>query len=151
MTIKIGLDTDALSSLIKSDPNFQAEIQSAVLTNIAKRYVKGVSIDIQNAVENAAILEKNNVVKEYGKYDGNSWNSKFTLNSSITNQIKRSVGEIVEKELTTLIKQIINETVAHQKAYLSTAINREIQSYSNTVIAEEVKTKITEALAKIKF
>ena len=91
MTIELKLDTNALSHLIEQDSEFRLNLQQCVLENIAKRYVKGVSDDIQFAVKKAVEHEQNEVVKLFGTYSGDHWRS-FKLDQKMIESISSSIN-----------------------------------------------------------
>ena len=61
MTIELKLDTNALSSLIEKDPEFQLKLQACVIENIARRHIKGIPETIKSTIEAAAKSEEEKV------------------------------------------------------------------------------------------
>lgn len=150
MTVKISLDTNALASIIENDPEFLIQVQGAVIANIAQRYVKGVDTEIQAAVQAAANVEKVNLWKKYGSLSG-GWNSKFTLNNAISDEIKREVQDLISREFSQLVRKAATEAVELQKQYIEGQIKREVSTYSNQAISKHVQEKVSSALSQIKF
>jgi len=150
MTVKISLDTNALASIIEKDPEFLIQVQGAVIANIAQRYVKGVDSEIQLAVQTAANAEKLNLAKKYGSHSG-GWNSKFTLNNAISDEIKQSVKDLIAREFSQLVRKAATEAVELQKHYLESSIKREVSTYSNQAISKHVQEKVSSALSQLKF
>ena len=150
MTTKISLDTAALSSLIEKDPEFELELQSAVIANIAKRFVKSVGVNIHNAVQAAVQIEKDNIAKEYGSYSG-GWNTKFTLNKTINDEISQAVKDAANKEIRSLIEKASVDALEYQKNFIAESIKKSLNAYTDKAIAAEVQAKVTAALSQIKF
>ena len=150
MTIQIKLDTNALSSLIEKDPEFQLQIQQAVLENIAHRYIKGVGADLTAAVEAAARLAKNEVAKEFGTYSG-QYRSSLTLNSDITADIKNAVQSTTRKELEAHVRATLASELEYQKSLIKQVVSHELKTFTNKTIAAEIQAKVAAALSTIKF
>ena len=79
MTIEIKLDTNALASLIESDPEFKTKIQQSVLANIANRYLKTTQTEISAAVEATATLARTEILNEYGTINNSGYGRVFSL------------------------------------------------------------------------
>lgn|ERR1035437_3894629 len=155
--IKISLDSNALSAIIEKDPEFQLNIQQSVLANLVQRYVKGVPEHIQAAVQGEANRIKVELSKEYGTHSG-GWNSKFTLNSQISREIKESVEMLVKSEFRGYLSKLqedvkveIDKAVNFRRATIAHDIQVAISKYTNEAIALEVQQKVKEALSQIKF
>ena len=166
MGIEIKLDTNALSSLIDSDPEFRTKIQQSVLTNIANRYLKVANDDINKAIESAAVLAKKEVAKEFGSYTS-GYPSSFQLHTGVSDNIKLKVKEAIEKETTSMIATMIDNAVTERlvgikakiEAKVAVAMIKLTDQAISTAVSEHLKTKLVDAvnsqvqntLSQIKF
>jgi hypothetical protein len=150
MTIELKLDTNALSSLIEKDPEFQLKLQACVIENIARRHIKGVPETIKNTIEAAAKVEKEKVAELFGNFTS-SWSQPFKLKESVIADIKKAINQSAKDEIASLVREAVKSVEADIKTKVETAVSETMIQYKNSIIKQEVQRRINEAIAQIKI
>ena len=150
MTIELKLDTNALSSLIEKDPEFQLKLQNCVIENIARRHIKGVPETIKNTIEAAAKSEKEKVAEMFGNFTS-SWSQPFKLKDSVIADIKKAINQSAKDEIASLVREAVKSVEADIKTKVETAVSETMIQYKNAIIKQEVQRRINEAIAQIKI
>jgi hypothetical protein len=150
MTIELKLDTNALSSLIEKDPEFQLKLQACVIENIARRHIKGVPETIKNTIEAAAKVEKEKVAEMFGNFTS-SWSQPFKLKESVIADIKKAINQSAKDEIASLVREAVKSVEADIKTKVETAVSETMIQYKNSIIKQEVQRRINEAIAQIKI
>ena len=150
MAIELKLDTNALSSLIEKDPEFQLKLQACVIENIARRHIKGVPETIKNTIEAAAKVEKEKVAELFGNFTS-SWSQPFKLKESVIADIKKAINQSAKDEIASLVREAVKSVEADIKTKVETAVSETMIQYKNSIIKQEVQRRINEAIAQIKI
>lgn len=148
MSIELKLDTNALSTLIEKDPQFQLNLQQCVLENVAKRYIKGVPETVKNAIETAAKTERDKVASLFGSYP--TWGS-FKLKDNVIDMIKTAVDREAKSQIDDLIRSTIAEAERGLKEKIERAVEESMVHYKNAIIKAEVQNRVNAALAQLKI
>ena len=144
--MEIKLDSKALAALIEADPEFRLVLQSAVLANVASRYVKGVPEEITKIVRDQADRERKSLMETFGRYESNgSWTSQFQLGPSLSNDIKKAVRASAASE----IKQLECEAVNQATAGIDNYIQRQLQWHIDKVLPVETAKIVQEKVQEI--
>ena len=153
MTLEIKLDTNALSSLIDSDPEFKTKIQQGVLANISNRYLKESSTLMGEEIARQAKIARDQVLSEYGSFKSSGYQRVFELNSTLSEQIKTRVTDLVKTTASLEIGKMIDEQILERineledriSAKVAVAVSRKV----DTEISKAVNDKVQEAITKI--
>jgi hypothetical protein len=96
MAISITLDANALSSLINSDPEFLFKVQQAALSEVSKRYIKGIEekkiVGILSGIQSSIKGEIEKELREkYGERLAGGWSNQVELRPEFKHQIHDQV------------------------------------------------------------
>ena len=156
MSLEIKLDTNALASLIDSDPEFKLKVQQSVLANIANRYLKDSSIDFSEAIKAAANSAKAKVLEEYGSYD-RGYPPVFKLNQQTSDHITTKTRALAKATADAEISKIIDDEIATRMksiediitAKIAVGISRQTDQMINAAVKTKIESTVNTMLSEI--
>lgn len=155
--MKIQLDSSALAHLIEnSTEDFKLELQSSVVQEFAKRYLKsliteplieGVKKELELFVKGLQRELQKEIADTLGKYQRISYTDKYEL-ISLSVETKNTIAQIVNDKKEDAIRQLITEYgfSINEDTLLSTLI-REYKTQIRDMVRQETKAEL---LQKIK-
>lgn len=159
--MKMQLDVNAVKFLIERDPNFELELRSAIIANVARHYVKGVGDDVTNAVRTAAQSYKPEFEAIIGKYDYGAWRgSKFEISDSFKKSMQAEATRIAEAERSRVQEQVlalmkvnIDAVFDHRlnkfKEKIEDLVQQEVAKIEADAVKQKVEARVKAALGSI--
>lgn len=141
MSIQLKLDTNALASLFPEGSDIQLKLQQAIIQNIADRFLKNKSIDIQKQ-----LLQAGNAVAEscMAQFLTGPYHSR-SLSPGIQDKIKQAVHSQVQETITSTIKDILSDS--YIQAQIRTQIQQELKTTIKELSKEFIQSQLKKALA----
>lgn len=153
MGIEIKLDTAALSSLIDSDPEFKIKVQTAVIANIASKYIRSVEPDVVSAINQVAQDCRKAAVRPFAEYT-DKYPYTLKLSDSTREHIKSLVATEVKREYETIVHEMIEAQFANKMKILQTSVDMEVElsmkRYTNEVVGQMIKDRVNKAMEAMK-
>ncbi len=149
MSITLKLDSTALSSLIDADPSFKLELQSAVLANIAGRYIKGAGEAIEQTLARSAENAKKEALESFTKLvkeDGGYYARNRRVLGDATS---KDLAEFIKKDLQERLPTIFDSVIAssEMQCHINQFIERRLRDATELMIRKELDKRFAAASA----
>lgn len=137
--MKLRLDTEGLRSLIKDNPEFEIEIQQAVMNNIRQDQIEhGVRERINT------VLRSMCVKKESGSW----YNNKLKISDQfLLDAIRETVVQEVKEQATRVIQDTVHDVLIAERARFTKDMNTSVKEAMLLALTPEMAKEIL--LAKL--
>lgn len=156
--VSLKLDSDAVASLFPEGSQARIDLQSAVITNIASRYLKDASnTQIQEAVAESLTDFKlvsdeaiKNVCNDFAK-SSYSWNNKLQINllDSTRDEIRNAIIFGVNSEILSLITEQVAIESKKLVELIPEIVTKRMEVNLNCKIEKEVNSRLQARLSAI--
>lgn len=140
MNVKIMLNKDEEIRRLAADPDVEIRIKDAIIDGVGKRAAKAIDTETRLSIERVCRLHMDELLRKEG-----FTNYRTKVPKRVTDNIQKTVKEIVKNEIESCVRRIINETAT---AHIETAIAGKLKELKNIDVAKVIKDAANTVIRK---
>lgn len=149
MPTTIRLDGSALTKLLELDPNFQLELQRAVIAEITRKlYHTDVATNVRKMIEECFKEHKKDLVEAITQDEALKKQMDEKLSSLVQSIRAGSWGSVMQKKLSTELQNLMDE---HLRQLVDTAVTERVGRVNNLVneASKRIEDQVVERIGKL--